>query len=161
MEKYLHEKMEFAWKSMELLRDSLKFKTTDLKCSFGNYVRINDEWNKQNYPVPTFLIEGIGEVGYDYDKFYLVIAVQKSSVSKEFIQNLLKTGYNISIYGDKDFLKQLCITQDPEDVFETVKGHDEEIVQIEFDFSEDGIEDFQKTVEILYDLFMEYKIKIM
>lgn len=161
MEKYLHEKMEFAWKSMKLLKDSLKFKTTDLKCSFGNYVRIDGKWNKQNYPVPTFFIESIGEAGYDYDKFYLVIAVQKSSVSKVFIQNLLKTRYTISIYGDKDFLKQLYTTQDPEEVFETVKGHNEEIIQIEFDLSEDDIEDFQKTVEILYDLFMEHEIKIV
>lgn len=61
METKLHKKMESAWKCMKLLKDSLTLETSDLECSFGNYVKIENEWKKQNYPIPTFYIRGIGE----------------------------------------------------------------------------------------------------
>lgn len=43
MEKKLHKKMEFAWERMKLLKDSLTFETSDLECSFGNYVKIEND----------------------------------------------------------------------------------------------------------------------
>ncbi|MGD2248606.1 MAG: DUF3201 domain-containing protein [Candidatus Methanofastidiosia archaeon] len=156
MEKNLHKKMESAWTHMKLLKESLTFETSDLECSFGNYVTIENEWKKQNYPIPTFNIKGIGEVGFDYDKFYLVIPVEKTSITKEFIKNLLDATYTISIYGDKNFLTELCTTKDATKVFQNIKAHDENIIQIEFNFSENDIKNFQNVVEKICTLFKEY-----
>lgn len=152
--------MEYAWECMKLLKDSLIFETSDLECSFGNYVKIENEWKKQNYPIPTFYIKGIGEVGFDFDKFYLVIAVEKAFITKEFIEHLLDSGYTISIYGDKDFLKELCNTNAIE-VFQNIKEHDEKIIQIEFNFSENEIKNFQKVVERICALFGKYNINFL
>jgi len=161
MEKELHEKMKFAWKSMNLLKDDLDLETTDLKCSFGNYVKINGEWKKQNYPIPTFFIKNIGEVGYDFDTFYLVVAVQKTSIKEEFIKDLLEMGYNISIYGAKNFMEELLDAMSPRKTFQNVERFDEETIQIEFDFSENEIKDFQNIVETICSLFKKYRIKIV
>lgn len=116
MEKELHEKMKFAWKFMKKLKEDLKFETTNLECSFGNYVKVNNKWKKQNYPIPTFLVKDIGEVGYDFDTFYLVIGIEKISVNEKFIEELLKTEYNISIYGNKNFLKDLFYSKSRRDL---------------------------------------------
>lgn len=159
MEKEFHEKMKFAWKSMNLLKDGLDFETTDLKCSFGNYVKINGEWKKQNYPIPTFLIKNFGEVGYDFDTFYLVVAVEKASIKEEFIKDLLEMGYNVSIYGAKNFMEELLDAMSPRKTLQNVERFDEETVQIEFDFSENEIEDFQNIVETICGLFEKYKIR--
>lgn len=160
MEKSLHKKMEFAWNHMKLLKESLTFETSDLECSFGNYVTIENEWKKQNYPIPTFNMKRIGEVGFDYDKFYLVIPVEKTSITKEFIENLLNISYTISIYGGRNFLTEFCTTKDAIKVFQNIKAHDEKIIQIELNFSENEIKRFQKVVEKICTLFEEYKIII-
>ena len=59
--------------------------------------------NGKKYPIPIFYIKGVGEVGFDFDKSYFVIAVEKTSLTEEFIEHLLNSGYTISIYGDRNF----------------------------------------------------------
>ncbi len=161
MKKELHEKMEFAWKSVAALRDSLEVETTGLKCSFGNYVRIDGEWKRQDYPVPTFRIEGTGEVGYDYDKFYLVVAADRLSITRKFVEDLLKIGHSISIYGARNFLRELSSSRDPEEIFKNIEDYDEEVIQIEIDFSEDDTKGFKEILEGLCALFERHEIRIV
>lgn len=161
MERELHEKMESAWKSVATLRESLEVETTELKCSFGNYVRIDGELRRQEYPVPTFQIEGIGEVGYDYEKFYLVVAVDRISVTREFIEDLLKIGYRVVIYGARNFLRELSKSGDSGEIFRNIENFDEEVIQIEIDFFEDNTQTLKEILEQLHALFERHGIRIV
>jgi hypothetical protein len=55
------------------------------------------------------------------------------------------------------FLKEFC-NANAIDVFRNIKELDEKIIQIEFNFSKNEIKNFQKVVERICALFLEYKI---
>ncbi len=158
MEKKLHTWMNNVWNMMRHVRKDLPFETTDIQCSFGNYIRIDNEWEKQDYPIPTFFVKGLGEVGHDLTTFYLVLGVQKESLSKGFIDDLLAMEYKISVYGAKDFCKNLLSIESMETTFNNIMDHNEDIIQLEFNFAEQEIKNFQKVLEEIEHLIKRHHV---
>jgi len=101
----IHKSMNYVWKVADRLRREFakEHLTSLITPTFNNYIRINERWDKQEYPVPVFKID-VGEVIVNLDSASTVIGVYSKSLTENFLKELIELkGTNIEIYGGQNF----------------------------------------------------------
>lgn len=67
----------------------------------GNYIKIDDAFELQAYPIPVILIKGKGEIGFNLDGIYFEFVMKKDTALRLDIEEFSKD-YEFEIYGAED-----------------------------------------------------------
>ena len=85
----IHERLNFIYSLSENVYKSLK-NEMELKALYnyynGHYIKINDKYEYQKYPVPVISIEGKGDIGFNIDGVWIEFLL----IEKHFIRLILK-----------------------------------------------------------------------
>lgn len=122
----------------------------------GNYIKIEDAYELQAYPIPVLLIKGKGQIGFNLDGIYFEYVMKKDTALRLDVEALRKVNV-FDIYGaedkDQSYYKEGMTKQGFE---ESVKKSKEKGFGIAFYF-ENGFESPEK----LYIAFTECFKKII
>lgn len=67
----------------------------------GNYLKIDDAYELQAYPIPVLLVKGKGEIGFNLDGIYFEFVMKKDTALRLDIEAISKD-YEFEIYGVED-----------------------------------------------------------
>ena len=67
----------------------------------GNYLKIDDAYELQAYPIPVLLVKGKGEIGFNLDGIYFEFVMKKDTALRLDIEEFAKD-YEFEIYGAED-----------------------------------------------------------
>lgn len=93
----------------ELDRLEIKF---DFGYFFNHYIKIDGKWTLQNYPLPVFTIEGIGDIGVNLDGIFFEKIIEKEQMTEKVFK-ILKTAHsNLEVYGFENCLSDFKMYED-------------------------------------------------
>jgi hypothetical protein len=83
--------------------DFLEHKQIDHQLQYiaGNYIKIDDAYELQAYPMPVILIKGKGEIGFNLDGIYFEFVMKKDTAMRLDIEAFSKD-YEFELYGAED-----------------------------------------------------------
>lgn len=64
----------------------------------GNYIKIEESFELQAYPIPVLLIKGKGEIGFNLDGIFFEFVMKKDTALRLDVEGLSKD-YNFEVYG--------------------------------------------------------------
>lgn len=67
----------------------------------GNYLKIEDSYELQAYPIPVILVKGKGEIGFNLDGIYFEFVMKKETASRVDV-GAFEKDYKFEIYGVED-----------------------------------------------------------
>lgn len=129
----IHERLNFIYSLSENVYKSLK-NEMELKALYnyynGHYIKINDKYEYQKYPVPVISIEGKGDIGFNIDGVWIEFFIDRETFYKANIEELINK-YDVEIYGGNNCLIDFYSDgKSVEDLFSDIENSDEEIIGI-------------------------------
>jgi len=168
--KSIHQLFNLMWETTEYIRKQLAeqgYSVGPLVHGIENYILIDGKFEPAHYPTPEFGFP-CGVVGCILDGLYFVMAIEVSSISAEFLKEIIKEFPQIQIYGGKDFTRNFYPPPSQEEViFQDIKSSGEETIQLEIIISELWDESKKASVQLisgieeLIRIARSHKIKIV
>lgn len=83
-----------------------ELKNNNYKCEWGyfgqHYIRYNDNWLLEHFPIPVIDVNGICDIGIDLEHIFIEYKILKQTALKYNFNKLTK--YNFEVYGVKNYL---------------------------------------------------------
>lgn len=129
----IHNKLNNIYSLSESVFEAFK-SDYDLKVSYGfftgHYIKINEKYEYQKYPIPVISIEQKGDIGFNINGVWFEFFLDKNSLSKTNIKALIDK-HNIEIYGGNDCLVDFyCKDKSIQNIFQDINASNEEIIGI-------------------------------
>jgi hypothetical protein len=115
----------------------------------NHYVKRNNEYVVEYFPIPIICITNIGDIGLDTDSIWVEIKQPKEmAISLDYPQ--LAYIYKMEVYGSENFLVDIYNKlDDPYETSEKIKQSDESIICIAFTFKTDiDLNEIIKLIQI-------------
>ena len=166
----IHRLLNLMWENVKFIRRQLanrKYSVGPLVYGVGNYVSINGKLEPAHYHTPEFGFP-YGVIGCTLDGLNFVMAVESTTISEEFLKELIKNFPSIQIYGGKDFKHNFYPCPDKEkEILQRIRSSREETIQLDITIA-DPWDRFREAsiqlldiVEKLIEIVNSYGIRIV
>lgn len=99
----IHETLNTLFTVANETADRLDGQKIDSQLSYvaGNYLKVNDGYALQAYPIPVIIIKGKGDIGFNLDGVFFEFFVKKQTALRLNI-DAFANDYAIEVYGAED-----------------------------------------------------------
>jgi len=129
-------------------RINMKYK---LESSFKNYIKIDGQYEVQNYPIPVFVMEDFFDVGINLDGYFFECFIAKEKILTKNIFSLKKYFKKLEVYGDNHSMVDYYYDTDTEADFLNRLNSSDEVsfgLAVYFDFEGVSSKELKELIHI-------------
>mgnify|MGYP000459834058 CR=1 FL=1 len=160
--KFLNRIWDIAQKLLSLLKNN-GIEVSNIHTSFNNYILIDQEYEKQKYPLPCIFLRRGGEILIQLDGIYVTVAVYKSSINIEFLNDLIKEiDVHMEIFGGRHFLKTFYDdrrkAETVDRILHAIEASDEAVIQVSISVPMDSWRDIVGSYIKLEKILQQHQV---